>query len=45
MKMKAKNESEDSEDDYYSKENIEERKELRNALYPKAKKPYYPPYE
>lgn len=47
MKMKAKIkkiDSEDDEDDYYSEENIQERKELRKALYPKPLKPYYPPY-
>ena len=41
---KGKSEPEE-EDDYYSEENIQERKELRRDLYPKSKKPYYPPYE
>lgn len=35
----------DKEDDYYSEENIKERKRLRALRFPKPKKPYYPPYE
>lgn len=41
----GKDSKESEDDDYYSEENIAERKELRASLYPKPKKPYYPPYD
>ncbi len=38
------NEESEEDEDYYSEENIEYRKELRRNLLPQRQKPYYPPY-